>query len=114
VRDYRERLYLLRVFQLAFSSQQQRNEIYRQIKDWDTQSQYLPYDVNAFDWRSFQLAYRDYMDLAKLAQILPGIGAAVGIVVNYRLTRHLGRTAMNAYRMRWAARKRYEQSGREN
>ncbi|MFP4094206.1 MAG: EcsC family protein [Cyclobacteriaceae bacterium] len=110
VRDYRERLYLLRVFQLAFSSQQMRNEIYQQIQDWESQSQLLPYDVNAFDWRSFQLEYRDYLDLAKLAQMLPGIGAAVGIVVNYRMTRQLGKTAMNAYRMRWAARNRQQQT----
>jgi hypothetical protein len=35
-----------------------------------------------------------------MAQLSPGIGAAVGIVVNYRLVNQLGRTAMNAYRMR--------------
>jgi general secretion pathway protein D len=32
---------------------------------------------------------------------IPGIGAAVGVVVNYRLINKLGKTAMNAYRMRW-------------
>ncbi|WP_443092798.1 EcsC family protein [Chryseolinea sp. T2] len=41
------------------------------------------------------------MDLSKLLQLVPGIGAAVGTVVNYRLTRRLGETAKNAYRMRW-------------
>jgi hypothetical protein len=106
VRDYRERLYMLKIFQLAFSSQQQRNEVFSQIEHWEDYSQSLPYDINAFDWKTFQLEYRDYLDLAKLAQMIPGIGAAVGIVVNFRLTRHLGKTAMNAYRMRRARQKK--------
>ena len=56
--------------------------------------------LNDFDWRRFQLEYRDYIDLAKLAQLIPVIGAPVGAVVNYRLVDQLGRTATNAYRMR--------------
>lgn len=103
VKDYRERLYLLRIFQLAFSSQQQRNIVYQQIKNWDQQRQGLPTDIHSFDWLTFQLEYRDYIDLAKLAQMIPGIGAVVGLAVNYRLIKHLGKTAMNAYRMRWEA-----------
>ena len=39
-------------------------------------------------------------DLAKMAQLIPVIGAPVGVVVNYRLITKLGETAMNAYRMR--------------
>ena len=57
--------------------------------------------IDEFDWRSFQQQYRDYIDLAKLAQLVPIIGAPVGAVVNYRLIRKLGSTAINAYRMRW-------------
>jgi hypothetical protein len=52
------------------------------------------------DWRRFQQEYRDYIDLAKLMQLVPGIGAAVGVYVNHKLTRQLGNTAMNAYRTR--------------
>ena len=37
----------------------------------------------------------------KMLQLIPGIGAAVGALVNHRLTMKLGKTAMNAYRMRW-------------
>ena len=103
VKDYRERVFLLRVFQLAFSSQQQRTVVYRQLQDCDQQVHELPADLHQFDWRTFQLEYRDYIDLAKLLQLIPGIGAVVGVVVNYRLTEHLGKTAMNAYRMRWMA-----------
>jgi hypothetical protein len=36
-----------------------------------------------------------------MAQLVPLIGAPVGVVVNYQLIRKLGNTAMNAYRMRW-------------
>lgn len=98
--DYRERLYILYIFQLAFSSQQKRNEVYKLIENWEKYSETLPDDVQEFDWRSFQQEYRDYIDLAKMAQLLPIIGAAVGAVVNYKLIAQLGDTAMNCYRMR--------------
>jgi hypothetical protein len=100
VKDYKERLYLLYIFQLAFSSQQHRRNVYNQMKDWEIKKQQLPDDINEFNWRDFQQEYRDYIDIAKLAQMIPGIGAIVGLVVNYRLINKLGKTAMNAYRMR--------------
>jgi hypothetical protein len=100
VEDYRERLYIMYVFQLAFSSQKNRRLVYQKIANWDRTSKNLPDDIHQFDWLTFQQEYRDYIDLAKLGQMIPGIGAAVGFVVNYRLLSHLGRTAMNAYRMR--------------
>lgn len=99
-RDYKERVYLLHIFQLTFSSQEKRNEVYKTIANWDRISKDLPEDIHQFDWRSFQLEYRDYIDIAKLLQLIPGFGAAVGTLVNYRLTDKLGKTAMNAYRMR--------------
>lgn len=101
VKDYKERLFLLHIFQLAFSSQQHRRTVYAQMVDWNNKKQQLPEDIQEFDWRNFQQEYRDYIDLAKLAQLIPGIGAVVGFVVNYRLTRKLGDMAMNAYRQRW-------------
>lgn len=100
VKDYKERVFILHIFQLAFSSQQHRREVFTQITDWDEKSKNMPTDIHQFDWRNFQQEYRDYIDLAKLAQLVPGIGAVVGIVVNYRLINQLGETAMNAYRMR--------------
>ena len=100
VHDYTERLYLLHVFQLAFSSQHARNATYRRLADWDTYRLTLPLDPNEFDWRTFQQEYRDYIDLAKMAQLVPVIGAAVGAVANYKLIEQLGETAMNCYRMR--------------
>jgi hypothetical protein len=100
VEDYKERVYLLHIFELAFSSHQHRKNIYLKMVDWDQKSKELPEDINQFDWRSFQQEYRDYIDLAKMAQLIPIIGAPVGMVVNSRLIKKLGLTAMNAYRMR--------------
>ncbi len=100
VRDYRERLYILHIFQLAFSSQQGRHKVFQQISDWNSYIASLPEDVDQFDWRTFQQEYRDYIDLAKMAQLIPLIGAAVGAIVNYKLIEKLGETAINCYRMR--------------
>ena len=100
IKDYKERVYLLHIFELAFSSHFHRRKIYLEIVDWETKSMELPDDIHQFDWRNFQQEYRDYIDLAKMAQLVPVIGAPVGAVVNFRLIRKLGATAMNAYRMR--------------
>ncbi|MBC6492577.1 EcsC family protein [Flavihumibacter stibioxidans] len=100
VNDYKERVYLLHIFELAFSSHEHRRNVYLKMVDWAEKSRQMPDDIHLFDWRSFQQEYRDYLDIAKMAQLIPVIGAPVGIVVNYRLVRKLGLTAMNAYRMR--------------
>lgn len=100
VNDYKERVYLLHIFELAFSSHAHRKTVYLKMTDWETKKQLLPDDINQFDWRNFQQEYRDYIDLAKMAQLLPLIGAPVGLIVNYRLLKKLGTNAMNAYRMR--------------
>ncbi|MBA3673697.1 MAG: EcsC family protein [Chitinophagaceae bacterium] len=98
--DYKERVYILHIFQLAFCSHEERRNIYLKMEDWDEKSKDLPDDIHQFDWRTFQQEYRDYIDLAKMAQLIPVIGAPVGVVANYSLIKKLGITAMNAYRMR--------------
>ena len=100
VKDYKERVYILHIFELAFSSHVHRRKVYLKMVDWDQKSKELPEDIHQFDWRNFQQEYRDYIDLAKMAQLIPIIGAPVGFVVNSRLVNKLGKTAMNAYRMR--------------
>lgn len=100
VNDYKERVYILHIFELAFSSHEHRKNVYLKMTDWEKRSKELPEDINEFDWRNFQQQYRDYLDLAKMAQLLPGIGAPVGIIVNNRLIKKLGITAINSYRMR--------------
>lgn len=98
--DYKERVYLLHIFELAFSSYKHRKDIFLKMTDWNEKAEKLPDDINQFNWRSFQQEYRDYIDLAKMAQLLPVIGAPVGFLVNRKLIRKLGDTAINAYRMR--------------
>ena len=100
VKDYKERIYLLHIFELSFSSHEHRRDVYGKMTDWDQKKLQLPDDIHQFDWRNFQQEYRDYIDLAKMAQLVPGIGAVVGVIVNYKLIKKLGETAMNAYRMR--------------
>lgn len=100
VDDYKERVYLLHIFELAFSSDMHRKSVYLKMTDWDDKKKQLPEDIHQFDWRNFQQEYRDYIDLAKMAQLVPVIGAPVGLIVNYQLIKKLGVTAMNAYRMR--------------
>lgn len=99
-RDPVERLYILRIFQLAFSSARNRPQALAALEAT------LPLADEAIspaeiDWRQFQLEYRDYIDLAKMAQLLPVIGAPVGAIANWRLTAHLANTAIQAYRLRW-------------
>jgi hypothetical protein len=95
-RVYEERLFLLYVFQLAFSKDEAKKNTLHILEDWDKRKE----TVKELDWRIFQQEYRDYIDLIKLLQMVPGFGAIVGAYANYRLTEHLGETAINAYRLR--------------
>lgn len=100
VTDYRERVYLLHIFELSFSSDAHRKDVYLKMTNWEEQLKQLPADIHNFDWRNFQQEYRDYIDLAKMAQLIPVIGAPVGALTNFNLLKKLGHTAMQAYRMR--------------
>jgi len=94
--DYEERLFILHVFQLAFSSDEKRRETFRIVENWEKEKQFLV----DMDWKKFQQEYRDYIDFVKMLQLIPGFGAIVGAYANYNLLDHLGETAMNAYRLR--------------
>lgn len=94
--EYEERLFILYVFQLAFSSDETRKKTLIAIENWEDRKQFLV----EMDWRQFQQEYRDYIDFAKMLQLVPGIGAIVGAYANNNLLKHLGETAMNAYRLR--------------
>ena len=97
-RDPAERLFILRIFHLAFSSARQRPAALAALEASIPEAGAAPVEI---DWRQFQLEYRDYIDLAKLLQLVPVIGAPVGAVANWRLTSHLAKTAVQAYRLRW-------------
>ncbi|WP_430742987.1 EcsC family protein [Bacillus atrophaeus] len=93
VKDRDERLYLLLIFQLAFSSEEHRKKVFPALENWETVKE----DI---DWRVFQQEYRDYIDVVKLFQLLPGIGAAVGGIANYKLLAQLGETARHVFHLR--------------
>ncbi|MCP3742572.1 EcsC family protein [Rossellomorea sp. BNER] len=97
VKQYEERLFILHVFQLAFSSDEHRQEILSIIENWDDEVERL----KDMDWRKFQQEYRDYIDFIKMLQLIPGIGAVVGAYANYQLLDQLGETAKFAYRIRY-------------
>ncbi|MCG8395897.1 EcsC family protein [Bacillus atrophaeus] len=93
VKDRDERLYLLLIFKLAFSSEEHRKKVFSALENWETVKE----DI---DWRVFQQEYRDYIDVVKLFQLLPGIGAAVGGIANYKLLAQLGETARHVFHLR--------------
>ena len=97
-RKYEERVFILYIFQLAFSSEKYRKETLAIIENWELEKATLAKED--MDWRSFQQEYRDYIDLVKMLQMIPGLGAIVGAYANYNLLDHLGKTAMNCYRIR--------------
>ena len=98
-----ERIYLLYVFQLAFPSPDRKINTLTHLSLWAQFPETLPAGTADFEWYQFQQDYRDYLDLAKLLQMIPGIGAGVGLVVNYKLLGQLYETATMCYRMRWLA-----------
>lgn len=93
---YEERLFILHVFQLAFSNDEKRRETFEIIENWGMHKDRLV----DMDWQVFQQEYRDYIDFVKMLQLVPGLGAIVGAYANYNLLDQLGETAMNAYRLR--------------
>lgn len=103
VKDYRERLYILYIFQLAYSSPFKRVELLERILNWEdtigdfpAEQQYL----QGIDWQTLQQDYRDHIDLVKMLQMVPGFGAVVGAFANYRFLDELGKTAKNCFRLR--------------
>ncbi|KMK75693.1 EcsC family protein [Alkalihalobacillus pseudalcaliphilus] len=103
VRDYRERLFLLMIFQLTFSSGEKRQAMLTKVETWEKDRLLLPDEdkyVEHIDWKEFQLSYRDYIDIPKMLQLIPGFGAIVGATINYHFLDLLGEVAMNCYRIR--------------
>ncbi|NPC92087.1 EcsC family protein [Bacillus sp. WMMC1349] len=93
VKQKEERLFLLYIFQLAFSGEKHRKHLFAIIENWDTEKREI-------DWKTFQQEYRDYLDFIKLFQFIPGFGAVVGGTANYKLLGHLGETARHIFHLR--------------
>ncbi|ADU29738.1 EcsC family protein [Evansella cellulosilytica] len=103
VSDYRERLFLLSIFQLAFSKEEKKLAALKRIKNWKATFKQLPEEkghLNSIDWKTFQLEYRDFIDLPKMMQLIPGFGAIVGAIANYKFLDLLADHAKNSFRYR--------------
>lgn len=100
VRDYKERVYILNVILLAFSSKSKRIKVFKRMEGFEQYSEIISEDINSYEWMSFQREYRDYLDISKMFQMVPGVGALVGGYVNNNLINRLSDTAKQAYRMR--------------
>ncbi|MDR0918272.1 MAG: EcsC family protein [Oscillospiraceae bacterium] len=87
-----ERLFLLYIFQLTYSSREHRIECYNIIRNWT--------GYKTVDWTKLQMEYRDYLDFAKMLQLVPIIGAPVGMIANGKLMEQLRTTVMNSFRLR--------------
>lgn len=96
-KNYNERLFILFVFQFAFSSDDKKEELICIIEQWDKEDDKKQ---QILDWQKWQQDYRDHIDLVKLFQLIPGVGAVVGAFANYHLLEHLGETAIQCYRLR--------------
>jgi DNA-binding protein YbaB/uncharacterized protein (DUF697 family) len=96
IKDVKERIFLLYVFQVAFSSVEHKRTVINKIENW----QEVKGTLEQEDWRKLQQEYRDHIDLIKLLQLVPGFGAIVGAYANHHLLDELGETAINCFRMR--------------
>lgn len=103
MRDFAERVFILKIFQLTFAGPEQRTLLLDTMKHWDTEKERWNSDTEYYkrmDWETFQKEYRDAIDFRKMLQMVPGIGAAAGAWANYTILEELGESAMNAYRLR--------------
>ncbi|SFL63934.1 EcsC family protein [Salibacterium qingdaonense] len=104
IHDFRNRLYLLHLFQAAFSSPEKRKETAEHLETWDEYVKEKPRKLKIaeeWDWTSFQQEYRDHIDLVKMLQLMPGLGAVVGAAANHQLLAQLGEAAKQGYRWKW-------------
>lgn len=102
-RDFSERVFILKVFQLTYAGSDNRAKLLQSIKNWNLEKTHWLSDTEYYrnlDWETFQVEYRDAIDFRKMLQMIPGIGAVAGAWANYTIVEELSEFAMNAYRIR--------------
>ena len=103
VRDYKERIFILHVFRLAFSDPHKKKEAFEKVVFWKETIEEFPAhpdSINQMNWQELQQDYRDHIDLIKMLQMVPGLGAIVGAYANYHFLEDLGKVAQNCFRWR--------------
>jgi len=100
--EMEERLFLLSVFRLAFSKEDKKKKVFNEVREWENKNKsWQRYgNLNEMDWKDFQLEYRDFIDLPKTLQLIPGFGAIVGATANYHYLDLLAYHTKNSYRHR--------------
>lgn len=102
-KNFSERVFILKVFQMTFSGPENRARLLHSIKHWHMEKEQWLSDSEysqQMDWETFQVEYRDAIDFRKMLQMVPGIGAIAGAWANYTILEELREFAMNAYRLR--------------
>ncbi|MCA1295213.1 EcsC family protein [Paenibacillus sp. alder61] len=102
-KQFSERVFILKVFQMTFSGPENRARLLSSIKNWHIEKEQWRSDAEYsrnMDWETFQIEYRDAIDFRKMLQMMPGIGALAGAWANYTILEELREFAMNAYRLR--------------
>lgn len=94
-----ERLFILYVFQLAFSGYDHRLKTLNKITSW-SDLEISSLQPEQIDWRKLQQEYRDSLDFRKMLQLIPGVGAVVGAWANFNLMKDLAETATRCYHKR--------------
>ncbi|MEG0398411.1 MAG: EcsC family protein [Cetobacterium sp.] len=100
ISNFKERLYILYIFMLSFSSDEKRKDVYFDIVNFEDIKDSLPNSYDEFNWREFQQEYRDYIDISKMLQLLPIVGSIFGGLANYKLLTRLAYVSKNSYRYR--------------
>ncbi|QGQ98887.1 EcsC family protein [Paenibacillus psychroresistens] len=101
--EFSERIFILTVFQMAFTNPDQREQLLHTIQNWDEHKVKWISDKDyyqSFDWETFQKEYRDSIDFRKLLQMIPGIGAVAGALANYSIVEDLGEVSLHCYQIR--------------
>ena len=69
-KHFSERVFILKVFQMTFSGQENRARLLHSIKHWHMEKEQWLSDADYaqnMDWETFQIEYRDAMDFRKIA-----------------------------------------------
>ena len=69
VKEKEERIYMLYIFHLAFCSDDHRTKLLEVVESWEEKKE----ELLELDWKAFQQEYRDYIDVVKMFQLMPGM-----------------------------------------
>ncbi|WP_081791975.1 EcsC family protein [Caldalkalibacillus mannanilyticus] len=96
-----ERIFLIKVLQLQFSKGECKRKTWEEIKNWEKNAVFQEWSSwEDFNWEEFYMEYKQSIELLKLFQMLPGLGAVVGAVANHSFVLELGNTAILSFQLR--------------